>query len=117
MSERVGWQVEAVQAREAEAVLADKIVPIKPIPRIYVCMDGIGVPAVKNETEGRQGKGEDGQARTREAKLGGVLTLMRVNKESRPVHEESTSYTGAIEPAEAFGQRIYAKTVGRTFKE
>ena len=104
VSERVGGQVEAFHAREAEAALSDKIVPIKPIPRMYVCMDGTGVPVVKSETEGRQGKGEDGQAKTREAKLGCVFTQTGVDKEGRPVRdEESTSYTGAIEPAEAFG--------------
>ena len=36
--------------------------------------DGSGVPVVKKESEGRQGKGEDGQAKTREAKLGCVFT-------------------------------------------
>jgi hypothetical protein len=114
VSERVGGQVEAFHAREAEAALSDKIVPIKPIRRMYVCMDGTGVPVVKNETEGRQGKGEDGQAKTREAKLGCVFTQTGVDQENRPVRdEESTSYTGAIEPVEAFGERIYQEAKRR----
>jgi hypothetical protein len=108
VSEMVGAQVEAFHAREAEAALSDKIVPIRPVPRMYMCMDGTGVPVVKSETEGRQGKGEDGQAKTREAKLGCIFTQTGVDKEGRPVRdEESTSYTGAIESAEAFGQRMY----------
>jgi hypothetical protein len=114
VSERVGGQVEAFHAREAGAALSDKIVPIKPIRRMYVCMDGTGVPVVKNETEGRQGKGEDGQAKTREAKLGCVFTQTGVDQENRPVRdEESTSYTGAIEPVEAFGERIYQEAKRR----
>jgi hypothetical protein len=81
---------------------------------MYICMDGTGVPVVKNETEGRQGKGEDGQAKTREAKLGCIFTQTGVDEEGRPVRdEESTSYTGAIEPAEAFGQRIYQEAKRR----
>jgi hypothetical protein len=114
VSEKVGRQVEAFHAREAEAALSDKIVPIKPIPRMYMCMDGTGVPVVKSETEGRRGKGEDGQAKTREGKLGCVFTQAGVDKKGRPVRdEESTSYTGAIEPAEAFGQRIYQEAKRR----
>jgi hypothetical protein len=114
VSEMVGVQVEAFHAREAEAALSDNIVPIRPVPRMYMCMDGTGVPVVKNETEGRQGKGEDGQAKTREAKLGCIFTQTDVDKEGRPVRdEESTSYTGAIESAEAFGQRMYQEAKRR----
>jgi hypothetical protein len=46
----------------------------QPIPKIYVQMDGTGLPTVAKETEGRSGKGEDGRAHTREAKLGCVFT-------------------------------------------
>ena len=114
VSEMVGGQVEAFHAREAGAALSEKLVAIRPIPRMYMCMDGTGVPVVKKETEGRQGKAEDGQAKTREAKLGCIFTQTGVDKEGRPVRdEESTSYTGAIEPAEAFGQRIYQEAKRR----
>ena len=61
------------------------------------------VPMVKKDP-GRQGKGEDGQAKTREAKLGCVFTQTKVDKEGRPVrNEHSTSYTGAIETARISG--------------
>ena len=60
ISQRVGDQAEAFHAAEAKPSLSDKVVPIKPVPRMYVCMDGTGVPVVKKETAGRQGKGEDG---------------------------------------------------------
>jgi len=114
ISQRVGGQVEAFHAAEAKASLSDNIIPIKPVPHMYVCMDGTGVPVVKKETAGRQGKGEDGQAKTREVKLGCVFTQTCVDREGRPVRDDgSTSYTGAIESAEAFGQRIYQESMRR----
>lgn len=114
VSERVGAQVEAFHVREAGAALSGKIVPIRPVSRMYMCMDGTGVPVVKNETEGRQGKGEDGQPKTREAKLGCIFTQRGVDQEGCPVRDEdSTSYTGAIESAEAFGHRMYQEAKRR----
>ena len=90
--------------------LSDKVIPIKSVPKMYVCMDGTGVPMVKAEVAGRQGKGENGQAKTREAKLGCIFTQTTVDKEGRPVRDEgSTSYTGAIETADEFGKRIYSE--------
>jgi hypothetical protein len=114
VSEGVGGEMEAFYRAQGEAAGSEKIVPIKPIPRMYICMDGTGVPVVKKETVGRPGKGEDGQAKTREAKLGCVFTQTGVDEKGWPVRdEESTSYTGAIEPAEAFGQRIYQEAKRR----
>jgi hypothetical protein len=48
-------------------------------------MDGTRVPVVKKETAGRQGKGEDGQAKTRKAKLGCVFTQTGFDRKGRPV--------------------------------
>jgi hypothetical protein len=114
VSEMVGRQIEAFHADQAEAALSDKIIRIKSIPKMYVCMDGTGVPVVKKETQGRQGKGEDGKAKTREVKLGCVFTQTDVDKEGRPVRDDrSTSYTGAIEVADDFGWRIYKEAKRR----
>ncbi len=114
ISQMVGGQAEAFHTAEAKASLSDKIVPINPIPRMYVGMDGTGVPVVKKETAGRQGKGEDGQAKTREVKLGCIFTQTSVDRDGRPVRdEESTSYTGAIETAELSGRRIYQEAMRR----
>lgn len=114
VSERVGQQVAEYHATQGESVLTANVIPIKPVPRLYVCMDGTGVPVVKKETEGRQGKGEDGQAKTREVKLGCVFTQTAVDKEGRPIRDDaSTSYTGAIETAETFGWRIYKEAKRR----
>jgi hypothetical protein len=114
VSQAVGDQAEAFHAAEAAASLSDKSMPIKPVPKIYACIDGTGVPVVKKETAGRKGKAEDGQAKTREAKLGCVFTQTRVDREGRPVRDDaSTSYTGAIESAELFGKRIYQEAMRR----
>ena len=76
------------------------------IPVLYVEMDGTGVPVVNAETEGRAGK-QSAQARTREVKLGCVFTPTTVDSHGRPRREEgSTTYTGGIETAQAFGRRL-----------
>lgn len=114
ISQMVGGQAEAFHAVEAAASLSDKSIPIKPVSKLYACIDGTGVPVVKRETAGRRGKGEDGQAKTREVKLGCVFTQTRVDGEGRPVRDDaSTSYTGAIESAELFGRRIYQEAMRR----
>lgn len=108
---QLGREAEEFQGSE---VLPGKIVPIRSVPKMYVCMDGTGVPVAKKETVGRKGKGKDGQARTREAKLGCVFTQSTVDKEGRAVRDDgSTSYVGAIEEAEKFGHRIYGEAVRR----
>ena len=114
ISQTVGGQAEAFHAAEAAASLSGNIIPTKPVPKMYVGIDGTGVPVVKKETAGRKGKGEDGQAKTREVKLGCVFTQTCVDRKGRPVRDdESTSYTGAIETAEAFGRRIYQEAMRR----
>jgi len=80
------------------------------IPKMYVLMDGTGVPVVPAETQGRIGKIEGQRAHTRECKLGCVFTQTRVDDEGRPIRDpESTTYTGAIETAEEFGLRLYTE--------
>ena len=80
----------------------------KPIPILYVQMDGTGVPVVKKETAGRQGKLVGQPAHTREVKLGCVFTQTNWDPKGYPIRDlDSTTYTGAIETAEAFGKRLY----------
>lgn len=57
-AEAIGADIAAVEQREiGRAVQLDLPVIIgKPIPILYVQMDGNGVPVVKKETEGRKGK-------------------------------------------------------------
>jgi hypothetical protein len=113
VSQMVGAQVEEFYSRQAEAVLPGKIIPIKAQRRLYISMDGTGVPVVKRETVDRRGK--DGvQAKTREAKLGCVFTQTTVDEEGRPIRDEqSTSYIGAIEVADNFAKRLYKEAKRR----
>jgi hypothetical protein len=86
----------------------------KPIPILYVQMDGTGVPVVKKETEGRKGKTDGQPAHTREVKLGCVFTQTAWDQEGYAIRDpDSTTYTGAIETAEEFGKRIYLEAWNR----
>lgn len=120
-SEDNGADIEARSQRECELAMADKLVWLKPehqINKMYIAMDGTGVPVVPRETEGRKGKGPDGKSKTREAKLGCVFTQTSVDEEGRPIRDvQSTSYVGAIETMEEFGRRIYAEAVRRGMRE
>jgi hypothetical protein len=90
------------------------VVAGEPIRVLYVQMDGTGVPVVKKETVGRQGKTEGQPAHTREVKLGCVFTQTTWDKEGYPIRDpDSTTYTGAIESAEEFGRRLYAQAYAR----
>jgi hypothetical protein len=82
----------------------------QPVPVLYIEMDGMQVPIVRAELEGRAGRIDGQPARTREVKLGGVFTQTTIDDQGRPVRDEaSTTYTGAIETAELFGRRIYTE--------
>jgi Zn-finger nucleic acid-binding protein len=84
------------------------IVMGEPVPILYVQMDGTGIPVVKKETIGRQGKTDGQPAHTREVKLGCVFTQTAWDKEGYAIRDpNSTTYIGAIETAEDFGKRLY----------
>jgi len=86
------------------------IVSKQNIPKMYVLMDGVQVPVVASETEGRAGRVEGQRARTRECKLGCVFTQTTVDEEGWPIRDpDSTTYVGAIEIAEEFGFRAYTE--------
>jgi len=107
----VGHQVATFQRQPTESDPRDAN---SAIPRMYVSMDGTGVPMVTRETIGRRGKDESGSAKTREAKLGCVFLQTTVDREGRPLRDEqTTSYTGAIETAEVFGWRLYEEAQRR----
>lgn len=107
----IGCREEARLALALEGDLAAK----RESPEIlYLTADGTGVPVLRRETEGRRGKGEDGLARSREAKLGAVFTQTKVDHDGYPLRDpDSTTYVGQIENAESFGRRLYAEAVSR----
>ena len=108
-AEALGAEIAAQEQAALQQGLAPRHCPQvegPAIPVLYVEMDGTGVPVVSAETEGRAGK-QTAQARTREVKLGCVFTQTTVDARGRPRREEgSTTYTGGIETAEAFGRRL-----------
>jgi hypothetical protein len=85
-AEAIGDDIAQRQQEEMQrAVQLDlPIVVGKPIPLLYVQMDGTGVPVVKKETEGRKGKVDGQPAHTREAKLGCVFTQTGWDEEGYP---------------------------------
>ena len=63
----------------------------KPIPVLYVEVDGTGVPMVAEELAGRAGQQADGSARTREVKLGAIFTQTQTDAEGRPVRDHAAT--------------------------
>lgn len=119
ISVQLGAQVEAFCQRERKAILDGKVTPIVPaVPTLYIAIDGTGVPVVPRETEGRRGKDTTGKAKTREAKIACFFTQTKQDEQGYPIRDEdSTTYVGAIETAEAFGGRIYAEAVRRGLRQ
>ncbi len=111
-AEAIGADIARHEQREIDrAVQLDlPIVVGESVPILYVQMDGTGVPVVKKETAGRQGKLNGQSAHTREVKLGCVFTQTKWDEEGFAIRDpNSTTYTGAIENAEQFGKRLYVE--------
>jgi hypothetical protein len=112
IAESIGADIAAREQQQIHrAVQLDLPIVIgKPVPILYVLLDGTGVPVVKKETEGRKGKLDGLPAHTREVKLGCVFTQTGWDEEGFAIRDPgSTTYTGAIENAQQFGKRIYVE--------
>ena len=112
-AEAIGADIDAHRQQEIQRTIRGEF-PMAPsgppIPILYVEIDGTGVPVVKKETVGRKGKTDGQPAHTREAKLGAVFTQSNWDEKGYAIREpDSTTYTGAIETAEEFGNRIYVE--------
>jgi hypothetical protein len=115
-AEAIGTDIAQREQAEIQKALQLNLPVIvgEPIRIIYVQMDGTGIPVVKKETAGREGKVEGQPAHTRECKLGCVFTQTTWDKEGHAIRDpDTTTYTGAIETAEEFGRRIYAEASRR----
>ena len=115
-AEAIGEDIAAREQAEIQrAVQLDlPMVVGEPIPILHVQMDGTGVPVVKKETVGRQGKIEGQPAHTREAKLGCVFTQTTWDEAGFALRDPgSTTYVGAIETAQEFGLRLYLEAYKR----
>jgi hypothetical protein len=107
---------DAVRDRAA-LITARRLVPLPPSPlpdKLYAVIDGTGVPVTARETAGRQGKGEDGRARTREVKLAVFFTQDTLDKDGCPVRDRaSASVIASFGPAAAFGDLVKAEGIRR----
>ena len=115
-AEAIGGDIVSGEQRQIQRAMELDLPAVvgQPTPVLYVQMDGTGVPVIKKETVGRQGKTEGRPAHTREVKLGCVFTQTTCDKEGFPIRDPgSTTYTGAIENAEEFGKRIYLEAWNR----
>ena len=57
ISHQLGQQVEVFYKKEVNLSFSGKVIPFQSIPKMYICIDGTGVPVVKTETVNRQGNG------------------------------------------------------------
>jgi hypothetical protein len=109
-------QATASRAR-AGLIARRKLVPLPPSPlpgKLYMVIDGTGVPVTPKETAGRQGNGEDGRARTREVKMAVFFTQDKVDDKGCPVRDrDSSSYIATFEPAAAFADLVKAEGIRR----
>jgi hypothetical protein len=108
----------AVASRSRAGLIARrKLVPMPPQPlpdKLYIVIDGTGVPVTSKETAGREGKGEDGRARTREVKMAVFFTQDKLNEDGYPVRDRaSSSYIATFEPAAAFQRLVKAEGIRR----
>ena len=81
---------------------------------LYIEVDGTGVPMRASETEGRQGKAEDGTARTREIKLARLFTVSGTDAAGRPVMDPgSSSYVATFDGKDALAALVQAEYLRR----
>ena len=116
-AEASGTVLAAAGRERARLIASRKLVPLPPSPlpdKLYAVIDGTGVPMTAKETAGRDGKGEDGRARTREVKLAVFFTQDRLDKDGYPVRDRSsTSVIATFEPAATFGNLVRAEGIRR----
>jgi hypothetical protein len=109
---------QAAAVRERSSLIAGrKLIPLPPSPcpdMLYGAIDGTGVTMTARETAGREGKGEDGRARTREIKLAVFFTQDDIDQDGYPVRDrDSASYIATFEPASVFGDMVKAEGIRR----
>lgn len=110
-AEKLGSEIEF-----DEKSITESTVP--PAQTMYLGMDGTGIPMRKEELVGRQGKGPDGSAKTREVKLVTVWSAEGRDEEGKAVRDKgSVTYSAAIESAALRdideGPSEFAKRVAR----
>lgn len=116
-AEASGTGLAAAVRERAALTAARKLVPLPPSPlpdKLYIVIDGTGVPMTARETAGREGKGQDGRARTREVKMAVFFTQDKLDADGYPVRDRaSSSYIATFEPAAAFQRLVRAEGIRR----
>jgi hypothetical protein len=116
-AEASGAGLAAAGRERARLIAARKLVPLPPSPlpdKLYAVIDGTGVPMTSRETAGRDGKGQDGRARTREVKLAVFFTQDKLDTGGYPVRDrDSSSVIATFEPAAVFGGLVKAEGIRR----
>jgi hypothetical protein len=116
-AEASGTAAAAAVRDQAAMITARTLVPFPPSPlpdKLYAAIDGTGVPVTAKETAGRDGKGEDGRARTREVKLAVFFTQDKLDAKGYPVRDrDSSSYIATFEPAGTFAGLVEAEGIRR----
>lgn len=105
MANAIAPQMEAVRKPPASPA---------PIPILYVEADGTGVPVRKSEALGHKAKEGEGDARTREVKLGCVFTQSVTDGKGHPLRDpDSTTYVASFQPAADFGGLLRREAFAR----
>ena len=107
MVQKIGTSAQAWQKREAKPGQSDAKV-------LYASGDGSGIPALPSETKDRQGKADDGKARTRQVYLGCVFTQHKRDEQGRPIRDpDSTTYLSSMETIHEFGPQLRQEAIRR----
>lgn len=116
-AEASGAATAAAQRQRAAQIAGRKLTPPPPDPlpdKLYAVIDGTGVPMTRAETAGRNGKGEDGRASTREVKLAVFFSQDKLDADGYPVRDEDTdSHIATFEPASVFADLVKAEGIRR----
>ena len=119
-AEAGGAALAAASRSRAGLIARRKLVPLPPDPlpdKLYAVIDGTGVPMTSKETAGRDGKGDDGRARTREVKMAVFFTQDKVNDDGYPVRDSTrpaTSPPSSPPPRSSAWSRPKASAAART---
>ncbi|GAB93040.1 hypothetical protein GORHZ_202_00290, partial [Gordonia rhizosphera NBRC 16068] len=108
------------QTRESAAICQGEVTVLTPITeqpvpdKLYIAIDGTGVPMTAAAVAGRAGKGPDGRAHTREVKLAAVFTQTAVDDDGRPIRDpDSTSYVASFATVGDFAPLAAAEATRR----
>jgi hypothetical protein len=116
-AEAAGAAVAQAGRQRARLIAGREVIPLPPQPlpdKLYMVIDGTGVPVTAKETAGRPGKSEDGRARTREVKMAVFFTQDTLDTKGRPVRDKaSSSYIATFEPASKFAGLVKAEGIRR----